>query len=219
MMKEYIVGNVYKKAVTLISLIGALGSSSAIAAEYSVLAEVMPGNVLLSSEFGAYSTIKNTTAADPTPVAINEEFKNGASYMPTLAVGFEIDTDYWRYHLIGGIGQMKNEAFSATILKYEAAMYYTGGLQTGFAIGPHVVNYSVFKPSWDGSTDIDLSGTNAIAPGLAFTVGDKFIIKGSIDYLMGGTMDVSADSGYTLLAGEDIELDGVMVQLGAMVRF
>lgn len=212
-------GNVFKKAVTLVSLMGALGSSSAIAAEYSVLVEVMPGNVLLSSEFGAYSTIKNAKAGEPAPIAINDEFKNSASYMPTLAVGFEIDTDYWRYHLIGGIGQMKNEAFTATIIKYEAAMYYTGGLQTGFAFGPHVVNYNVLKPSWDGDTDIDLSGTNAIAPGLAFTVGDKFVIKGSIDYVMGGTMDVSADSGYSLLAGDDIELDGVMVQLGAMIRF
>ncbi|MEA1920732.1 MAG: hypothetical protein U9N52_12895 [Campylobacterota bacterium] len=212
-------GNVFKKAVTLVSLMGALGSTSAVAAEYSVLAEIMPGNVLLSSEFGAYSTIKNPTQDDPAPTAVYDEFKNGASYMPTLAVGFEIDTDYWRYHLIGGIGQMQNEAFKATIIKYEAAMYYTGGLQTGFAFGPHIVNYNILTPSWEGDTHISLSGTNAIAPGLAFTVGDKFVIKGSIDYLMGGTMDVSPDSGHTLIAGEDIKLDGVMVQLGAMVRF
>ena len=215
-MKEYIVGNVFKKAVTLVSLMGALGSTSAIAAEYSVLAEVMPGNVLLSSEFGAYST----TSINKAPVENDsEEFKNSASYMPTIAVGFEIDTDYWRYHLIGGVGKMSNEAFDATIIKYEASIYYTGGLQTGFTFGPHIVNYNILSPSWSGDTHISLSGTNAIAPGLAFTVGDKFVIKGSVDYLMGATMDVKADSGYILNAGEDIELDGVMVQLGVMMRF
>ncbi len=209
-------GNVFKKAVTLVSLMGALSSTSAIAAEYGVLVEVMPGNVLLSSEFGAYSTSKN----DASPAEITyDEFKNSASFMPTLAVGFEIDTDYWRYHLIGGIGTIQNEAFSATVIKYEVAMYYTAGLQTGFTFGPHVVNYNFLTPSWSGDSHISLSGTNAIAPGLAFTVGDKFIIKGSVDYLMGGTMDVSADSGYTLLAGEDMKLDGVMVQLGVMMRF
>ncbi len=209
-------GNVFKKAVTLVSLMGALSSTSAIAAEYGVLVEVMPGNVLLSSEFGAYATSKN----DASPAEITyDEFKNSASFMPTLAVGFEIDTDYWRYHLIGGIGTIQNEAFSATVIKYEVAMYYTAGLQTGFTFGPHIVNYNFLTPSWSGDSHISLSGTNAIAPGLAFTVGDKFIIKGSVDYLMGGTMDVSADSGYTLLAGEDMKLDGVMVQLGVMMRF
>lgn len=204
-----------KKSLTLLSLATLLGSGSAMAAEYSVLVEVMPGSVLLSSEFGDYQTIKT----DDGTQNISEEFKNGAAYLPTASVGFEIDTDYWRYQLLGGIGQIQNESYKATVLKYEAAMYYTGGLQSGFAFGPHVVNYNIMSPSWEGDTEFTLSGTNAIAPGLAFTVGDRFVIKGSVDYLMGATMDVQAKNGYTHVAGDDLELEGVVVQLGAMMRF
>ncbi len=207
--------SLFKKALALFSVSMAFGSHSVVAAEYSVLFEVMPGSVLLSSEFGPYQTVKQT---DPSKVAY-EEFKNGASYLPTVSVGFEIDTDYYRYQLTAGIGKMVHDAFSATIIKYEAGIYYTGGLQTGLAFGPHVVNYNIFSPSWEGDTEFSISGTNAIAPGLAFTVGDRFVIKGSVDYVLGATMDVAAKSGYTHLAGEDLELDGFMVQLGAMMRF
>jgi hypothetical protein len=212
-MKEYILGNVFKKAVTLVSLMGALGSTSAIAAEYSGLVEIMPGSVLLSSGLEDFSA----SGTDSKGNFQSDDVKNGASYMPTISAGFEIDTDYWRYHLLAGIGMMKHDVFDATIIKYEIAMYYTGGLQTGFAIGPHIINYNIMNPTWTGNTSLTLSGTNAIAPGLAFTVGDKFVIKGSIDYLMGGTIDVAPDAGYT--ASGDLELDGVMVQLGVMIRF
>ncbi len=210
-------GNVFKKAVTLVSLMGALGSTSAIAAEYSGLVEIMPGSVLLSSGLEDFSAQgKSPTAAATDPVKY-DNIKNGASYMPTISAGFEIDTDYWRYHLLAGLGMMKHDVFDATLIKYEIAMYYTGGLQTGFAIGPHIINYNIINPTWSGNTSLTLSGTNAIAPGLAFTVGDKFVIKGSIDYLMGGTIDVTPDAGYS--ASGDLELDGVMVQLGVMIRF
>ncbi len=210
-------GNVFKKAVALVSLMGALGSTSAIAAEYSVLVEVMPGSVLLSSGIEDFSAQGKSPTADPADPILYDNVKNGASFMPTIGAGFEIDTDYWRYHLLAGIGVMKHDVFDATVIKYEIAMYYTGGLQTGFAFGPHIVNYNIMDPSWSGNTSLTLSGTNAIAPGLAFTVGDKFVIKGSIDYLMGGTIDVTPDAGYT--ANGDLELDGVMVQLGVMIRF
>lgn len=207
--------SLFKRALTLFSVSMAFGSHSVVAAEYSVLVEVMPGSVLLSSDFGAYQTVSQT---DPTKVAY-EEFKNGASYLPTISAGFEIDTDYWRYQLTAGLGKMMHDAFSATVVKYEAGLYYTGGLQTGFTFGPHVVNYNILSPSWEGDTAFSVSGTNAIAPGLAFTVGDRFVIKGSVDYVLGATMDIDAKSGYTHLAGEDLELDGIVVQLGAMMRF
>lgn len=210
-------GNVFKKAVTLVSLMGALGGSSAIAAEYSVLVEVMPGSVLLSSGVEDFEAQGKSPDADPADPVRYDNIKNGASYMPTIGAGFEIDTDYWRYQILAGIGMMKHDVFDATVIKYEAAMYYTGGLQTGFAYGPHIVNYNIINPNWSGNTRMTLSGTNAIAPGLAFTVGDKFVIKGSVDYLTGGTIDVTPDAGYT--ANNDLDLDGIMVQLGVMVRF
>ncbi len=201
--------NVLKKALPLLSLAALLGAGNASAAEYAALLEVSPGGVLMSGDLDGF------TATGPN--GEYDEISNTAAFVPSLGGGFEVDTDYWRIHMMVGFGEVVHDIYDATILKYDAAVYYTGGRHSGFAIGPHVTNYTFFSPDYKGDADLELSGTSGVAPGLAFTVGDRFIIKGSVDYLMGATIDVKPKSGNT--ASNDLKLDGVLVQVGVMLRF
>jgi hypothetical protein len=196
-----------KKAIALLSLATVMGAGNASAAEYAALIEVNPGAVLISQDLDGY-----TVSGD----GKYDEVSNGAAFMPTLGGGFEIDSGDWRIHLMAGLGLIKHDVYNADVIKYEAGVYYTGGRHSGFAIGPRVTNYMFNSPSYKGDVDLSISSTHGIAPGLAFTVGDQFVIKGSIDYLMGATFDAEYPDG---TPAEDIDLDGVMVQLGVMMRF
>lgn len=209
--KEFIVK---RKAgvMTLVSFLMAFGINAAQAAEYAILAEVSPANVLFSGDIDKFSVTNDATGL------IEDQVKSQTSYVPTLGGGFEIDTQLWRYHVLAGLGMLEHDAFSANILKLEVAAYYTGGLQTGFMVGPHVSAYHFYEPSWDESVSVHLDSTSAVAPGIAFTVGDKFIIKGSVDYLLGADINVQPANGYSA-SSESLSLDGIMVSLGVMMRF
>jgi len=181
--------------------------------EYSGIVEVMPGNVLLSSDLSNLSFTGYTNGK-----VIDEGLDSDASYMPSVSGGLDATNGVVRFQLLGGLSTMTNSDFSATVLKLEAAAYYMGSYSNKLGIGAHITSLSFLSPSWSGSADASFSDTNGIAPGISVIFGNEWIVKGSVDYVMGTNMDITTKNG-TVSNYSSISLDGVMVQLGLMYKF
>jgi len=181
--------------------------------EYSGIVEVMPGNVLITNDLSnlKFSGSKNGKVID-------ESLENDANYIPSLSGGFEATDGNLRFQFLGGFSTLINGDLSATIIKFDAAGYYMGGYNNKFGIGLHISTLSFLSPSWSGNADVDFDDTNAVAPGIAFLYGSDFIIKGSVDYLVGSSMDITTKNA-TVSNYSSISLDGVMIQIGLMYKF
>jgi hypothetical protein len=203
-----------KKLLFLSALLSMLQVNSyANEVEYSGIVEVMPGNVLLSSELSDLNFISTSNGS-----YVSDGVSSDATYAPSISAGLNATDGVYVFHLLGGYSRLVNGDFSANMLKLEAAAYYRGSYSNKFAIGAHITAMSFMSPDWSGAGEVEFSDTNAIAPGISILFGNEFKVKASVDYLLGSSMDITTGAN-TTSSESSVSLDGVMFQLGLIYVF
>lgn len=149
---------------------------------------------------------------------VSETITGTGSLNGQLRVGIGWEYGAMRFDLLGGGGFLSNSALDATLLSGEAALYYMFD-NDWVALGAHLQYMGLLSPKADNDNHLGMDDASAIAPGIVLTLGGKTVMfKGSLDYVSGMKIGVSGKNGYAPSASQ-ISMDGVMLQLGLLMRF
>ena len=181
--------------------------------EYSGLVEVSTNTIVSSDTFSVTGTQGSPA------IIVNEGLKDNSSFFMTVGGGFDATNRQFKCQLIGSYGKFKNGDLHSNILKLDASVYYIASQSNKFGIGAHIASLSFLSPAWSGVANLSLQGSNAIAPGLAIFFGDQFIIKASIDYVMGSKISVNQPAPGIVISDTSMNIDGVMTQIAVLYRF
>ena len=198
--------------MSILTLIFSQSLVNASEAEYSGIIEVLPGNIAVSS------TDFRLTKTENNVLVIDEGMTSSATYMPSVGVGLDISDRYMKYQFITSYSHITNGLFSADSIKFDASAMYAWRGHNRLSIGGHLTTHAFMSPKWSGDASIELSDTNAIAPGVVMLFGDEFIIKTSLDYMMGSSFDVKTPLDI-VSSQSSLSLDGFVFQFGVIYNF
>jgi hypothetical protein len=146
-----------------------------------------------------------------------EEVEGYGSVLPSARAGIRINTPIVGIDITGGGGYLWNDAVSAP--------FYMGNLSANFyvgkhvTIGPHVGFVSFSELEWGGDSDVDFSDSTGLLAGLVLTAGGKTArAYVAVNYLEAEFDVEGVEPGWTANR-ETLDMSGIGVQLGLLLRF
>ena len=146
-----------------------------------------------------------------------EELDGYGSLYPSLKAGVGFESKNHIIDLLGGVGYLWNDGFSAKTFSADAFFRFKVDKRGIFTVGPHI-GVIRFNPEWDDPSKIDLSDETGWVVGVGFTVGSpRVAFSAALDYLS-ADFDVIPQAGWT--ASENtLDISGFLIQLGVQFRF
>lgn len=146
---------------------------------------------------------------------ISEEIDGYISNIATLNAGIGWEAPQYFLDLTGNIGYLYNSSFTGMVYGGDIALRLKLPSEV-MTLGPHV-GIMAYDMDWDGETDVSLSDTTGFVAGLCFTAGTKpFSFAASLDYF-DASFDV--ESGNNAVRNEELDISGIVLQLGVIFRF
>jgi hypothetical protein len=146
-----------------------------------------------------------------------EEVDGIGSLYPNLKAGVGFESETMIFDILGGVGYLWNDAFSANTLSGDLILRLKVDRRGIFTVGPHL-GLIYFDPDYDGVGQVDLGSDTGWLGGVAFTVGSpRVAFSAALDYLR-AEFDVSTSGGWTANQNQ-LDLSGFQVLLGVQFRF
>ncbi|MFC1765754.1 hypothetical protein ACFL6U_27225 [Planctomycetota bacterium] len=158
-----------------------------------------------------------------------ETISDGFSWTPSVNAGVSLPLNTCEVTLTAGSGYLWNDGFSSSFWQADLSALFD--LADGrFRIGPHVGVLGLGDAKWDpltndtGKGQVDLTGNTGFKGGLAIQAGgERVAFLANIDFV-DVRYDVTTRSGW--IAQDDqgkelteLDMSGVMVDLGLIIRF
>lgn len=177
-------------------------------ADVDFVLEINPLSYIISPDIDGFKTTNGV---------VLEELDGYGSLFPTLKAGIGFGSDRHMIDLLGGVGYLWNDGFSAKTYSADAFFRFKVDQRGIFTVGPHI-GVIRFNPEWDGPSKIDLADETGWVVGVGFTVGSpKVAFSAALDYLS-AEFDVTPQAGWT--ANENtLDISGFLIQLGVQFRF
>ena len=155
--------------------------------------------------------------AGSTPGVASGEIEGFGSLYPTLKAGVGFESETMIFDILGGVGYLWNDAFTATTYSGDLFLRLKVDQKGVFTVGPHV-GAIYFNPDWDGTAQVSLDSDTGIVGGIAFTVGSpRVAFSAALDYVS-AEFDVSTSGGWTANESK-LDISGFQVVLGVQFRF
>jgi hypothetical protein len=195
------------KTVACILLVAAiLSPTGSASADTDFILDIVPGYILFSTD------LDGAKVTDGKRV---EEIDGYLSNMPILTGGLGINKEKMFIDLTGGLGYLFNSSFTSVMYLFDAAGRFKFS-DDRMTVGPHF-SLVYFQPSWDGDLDISLSNEAGFILGATLTVGTRpFSFLASLDYV---NASLGVDAPDASVSQDDLDLSGIAIQLGLILRF
>lgn len=177
-------------------------------ADVDFVMEINPLSYLISPDIDDFQVTNG---------ALLEEIDGVGSLYPTLKAGVGFESDTMIFDILGGVGYLWNDAFTATTYSGDLFLRLKVDPKGVFTVGPHL-GAIYFNPDYDGVAQVNLDSDTGIVGGVAFTVGSpRVAFSAALDYLS-AKFDVSTSGGWTASENQ-LDLSGFQVVLGVQFRF
>lgn len=195
------------KPVACIFLAAAmLVPAGSVTADTDFILDIVPGYILFSTN------LDGTRVTDGKKI---EEVDGYLSNMPILTGGLGVNKRSVFIDFTGGVGYLFNSSFNSLLYLVDVAGRFKLSNER-MTIGPHL-SLVYFQPTWDGDVDISLDNETGFIFGGSLTVGTRpFSFLASLDYVNASFGINSPDS---RISQGDLDISGVAIQLGAILRF
>lgn len=150
------------------------------------------------------------------PVQKESVDANG-NFLPNLKMGLGIGGPEGFVNLGLGGGYLRNSALTSTFASFDVTPRLK--LSDRVAVGPHLAYLVFASPEWDGSAQLDISGSRGFMSGFALNFGKKAGITLSFDYIDAVFAVKSQQASDWQVSRENINLSGMSVQLGVSGNF
>lgn len=214
-----------KATLILVILVNAVNGAWADLPDTRWIVDVRPASVLLSPDLDGF-TVRN--AGNTSSETVSDE----ASWAPSVNVGIGFELDGVDLHLLAGPGYLWNEGFRGGFGQIEAGALFKlaeGRVQ----VGPHIAVFGLADATWDPTTNdvgldrVDLDGNIGYKAGLTLNAGiegiDQLAFLANINYV-DVCYDVRTNGGWVAQDDKgapvtELDMSGLMIELGLMVRF
>ncbi len=186
-----------------------------------------PGSFLLSSDMDGFVVSRTSGSVTQT-----ETIEGYGSWTPSVNAGAGINLGILDLNITGGPGYLWNMAFHGPFWQADIGAMFK--LANGhFRIGPHLGILGLGDATWDsidttgvGGSDpqVDFTGNTGLKGGLSLrTGGDRVAFLANFDFV-DVAYDVTTRDGWVARDDQgkiatELDMSGVMIDLGLMVRF
>ena len=197
-----------KTRTVLVLLLGLLLTPLTAAADVDFVLEINPLSSLISPDVDNFKITNGI---------LLEEIDGIGGLYPTLKAGVGFESETMIFDILGGVGYLWNDAFTANTYSGDLFLRFKVGRREIFTVGPHL-GFIYFDPDYEGTARVKLGSDTGIVGGVAFTVGSpRVAFSAALDYLS-AKFDVTTSGGWTANQSQ-LDLTGLQVVLGVQFRF
>jgi len=178
----------------------------------SFLLEVSPWGVLSSPDIDGFSTTGPVGSE-----TVVETIDGSGSWMPTMHVGFGVNTAIMDFDFLFGVGYVGNEVFGSGFSEIMLSPRFRLGPHVRF--GPFVSLMAVEDAEWYDESDIELEGGGATRAGLHLAVGGSKVFFNLAVSHFDFEYDVNTTKSTWTASSKTLDMSGTAVQMGIYCRF
>ena len=199
----------YSRLILAVLALSSTGLQAQARSVYGIIG-VEPLSLLISPDVDGFTVTRQSPRYTAT-----ESIEGGVSFIPMLKGGVRFRSRPVIQDIAVGGGVLVNDVFYAPVGVLESRTHFRIGRV--FSMGPKLGLIMIDNPSWDGVSDVSLSGTSGIDVGLVVSIDTRRVAFGvSLSYMALAPLDVETGSGW-VPSDNELDLSGAAFQLG--VRF